>query len=126
MVDTLGNQLHNEIKELKEIIEKVKQNISEIVEKLVIVKKVQVLLGELSNYQVPGLMCGHRYIVPDFHYKQVILIETKSALPSHYTASIKGENFLKKVILTLLLFDFAIIFTYLIHEKLLTSYRAYT
>ena len=92
MVDSLSQKLHNNLKELKVTIEKAKENVSRIVEKLVIVKKVQVLLGQLSNQPVPGTMCEHRYIVPDFHYKQTILIQTQSALPSHYTAYVHGKN----------------------------------
>lgn len=97
MVDSLSKKLHNELKEFKEIIEEAKQNISTIVEKLVIVKKVQILLGKLNNQQVPGKMCEHRYIVPDFLYKQSILIETHSALPSHYTATVQGMSCLSRI-----------------------------
>ena len=91
MMDSLSKKLHNDVKELKETIEKAKENISKIVDRLVIVKKVQLLLAQLNNQPVPGKMCEHRYIVPDFHYKQAILIQTKSALPSRYTATVKGK-----------------------------------
>ena len=91
-MDTLSKKLHNDIKAFKETIEEAKENITRIVDRLVIVKKVQVLLAKLNNQPVPGKMCEHRYIVPDFLFKQVIFIETTSALPSRYTASLKGEG----------------------------------
>ena len=91
IMDSLSERLHNEVKDLKETIEEAEQNISKIVEKLVIVKKVQILLAQYNNQPVPGKMCEHRYIVPGFDYKQPILIETKSALPSRYTATVKGK-----------------------------------
>ena len=92
MMDSLSKKLHSDVKELKETIEEAKENISKIVDRLVIVKKVQLLLAQLNNQPVPGKMCEHRYIVPDFHYKQAILIQTKSALPSRYTATVEGKR----------------------------------
>lgn len=92
LVDSLSKNLHNNLKSYKEIIEKTKEKIHETLEELLIVKKVQILLGQLNNQQVPGEMCEHRYIVPDFHYKQNILIETQSALPPHYTITVQGKG----------------------------------
>lgn len=91
LVDSLSKNLHNNLKSYKETIEKTEEKIHETVKELLIVKKVQVLLGQLNNQQVPGEMCEHRYIVPDFHYKRNILIETHSALPPHYTITVQGK-----------------------------------
>lgn len=92
IMDSLSKKLHNDIKELKESIEEAKKKINKTVERLVIVKKIQLLLARLSNQPVPGKMCEPRYIVPDFHYKKAILIQMKSALPSLYTATVKGKS----------------------------------
>ena len=92
IMDSLSKKLHNDMKELKESIEEAKKKINKTVERLVIVKKIQLLLARLSNQSVRGKMCEPRYIVPDFHYKQAILIQTKSALPSRYTATVKGKS----------------------------------
>ena len=94
LVDSLSKNLHNNLKSYKETIEKTKEKIHETLEELLIVKKVQVLLGQLNNQQVAGEMCEHRYIVPDFHYKQNILLETQSALPPHYTITVQGKGYL--------------------------------
>lgn len=90
LVDTLSKNLHNNLKAYRETIEKTEEKIHETVKELLIVKKVQVLLGQLNNQKHPEKMCEHRYIVPDFHYKQNILIETKSALPPRYTLTVQG------------------------------------
>lgn len=92
LVDSLSENLHNNLKEYKETIEKTEEKIHETVKELLIVKKVQVLLGQLNNQQISGEMCEHRYIVPDFHYKRNILIETQSALPPHYTITVQGKR----------------------------------
>ena len=91
LVDSLSKRLHNNLKGYKDIIERTEEKISKTVEELLIVKKVQVLLGHLNNQHVPGELCEHRYIVPDFHYKQDILIETRSTLPSQYTITLQGN-----------------------------------
>ncbi|KAJ7360256.1 hypothetical protein OS493_016886 [Desmophyllum pertusum] len=85
-------KLYNNLKGYKETIQRTKVKISKTVDELLIVKKVQVLLGQLNNQQVPGGMCEHRYIVPDFNFKQNILIETHSELPSYYTITIQVNH----------------------------------
>lgn len=92
LVDSLSKKLYNNLKGYKETIQRTKVKISKTVDELLIVKKVQVLLGQLNNQQVPGGMCEHRYIVPDFNFKQNILIETHSELPSYYTITIQGNS----------------------------------
>ena len=92
IMDSLSKKMHIDIKVAKGGIKEAKKKINKTVERLVIVKKIQLLLARLSNQPVPGNMCEPRYIVPDFHYKQAILIHTKSALPSRYTATVKGKS----------------------------------
>ena len=92
MVDSLHKKLHNELKELNLTIKKAEEKISFITAKIVIVKKVQDLLAQLSNQSAHEKMCKHRYVVPGFLYKQNIVIKTQSTLPSQYTANVKGNS----------------------------------
>ena len=87
-MDSLSKKLHDDIKELKETIAEAKRKINKTIQRLVLVKEIQVLLAQ----PVSGKMCERRYIVPDFHFKQAILIRTKSALPSRYTVTVKGKS----------------------------------
>lgn len=40
-------------------------------------------------------MCGSQFFAPDIHCKRKVQIETRSALPSHYTVSVKGNRHLR-------------------------------
>ena len=55
IVDSLYERLQNELKEYKNSVEKTKEKINETEHHLVIVKKIQVLLGQLNNQQVPKI-----------------------------------------------------------------------
>ena len=56
------------------------------------IKKMQDLLNQFTKGHVLDTICKDKYIVRGFHYKQSILIETRSALPVHYTLTVEGEG----------------------------------
>lgn len=56
------------------------------------IKKMQDLLNQFTKGHVLDTMCKDKYMVRGFHYKQSILIETRSALPVHYTLTAEGEG----------------------------------
>ena len=56
------------------------------------IKKMQDLLNQFTKGHVLDTMCKDKYMVRGFHYKQRILIETRSALPVHYTLTAEGEG----------------------------------
>ena len=56
------------------------------------IKKMQELLNQFTEGHVLDTMCKDKYMVRGFHYKQSILIETRSALPVHYTLTVEGEG----------------------------------
>ena len=92
IVNVLSNKLHDKLLRLEGTLHKTKEEISATIKELTILKKVDVLLGQLNNREEPGPLCEHDYIVDDFRYKQNILIETRSALPAHYTITVQGKN----------------------------------
>ena len=92
IVDALSKKLHGKLLTLEDTYHKTKEDISATIKELATLKKVDVLLGQLNNRHEPGPICEHDYIVVDFRYKQNILIETRSALPAHYTISVQGKT----------------------------------
>lgn len=56
------------------------------------IKKMQDLLNQFTKGHVLDTMCKDKYMVRGFHYKQSILVETRSALPVHYTLTAEGEG----------------------------------
>jgi len=91
-VDSLSKKLHSNLVSLEDNYDKTRMKISKTIKDLAIVKKVQDLLSQLNNGHVHGAMCEHGYIVLDFRYKQNIMIETRSALPVHYTITVQGTG----------------------------------
>ena len=75
VVDRLSRKLHAKLLTLENACDKAKENISEAIKELTILKNVQVLLGQLNNQQETGPMCEPGYILLDYRYKQNILIE---------------------------------------------------
>ena len=56
------------------------------------IKKMQDLLNQFTEGHVlDRKLCKEKYMVRGFHYKQSILIETRSALPVHYTLTVEGK-----------------------------------
>lgn len=92
IVNALSKKLHDKLLTLEDTLHKTKEEISATIKELTILKKVDVLLGQLNNRHEPGPLCEHDYVVVDFRYKQNILIETRSSLPAHYTISVQGKN----------------------------------
>lgn len=92
IVNGLSKKLRDKLLTLEDTLHKTKEEISATIKDLTILKKVDVLLGQLNNRHEPGQLCEHGYIVVDFRYKQKILIETRSALPAHYTITVQGKN----------------------------------
>jgi len=92
IVDSLSKKLHGNLVSLEDNYDKTRKNISKTINDLAIVKKVQDLLSQLNNGHVHGAMCEHAYIVLDFRYKQNVMIETRSALPVHYTITVQGTS----------------------------------
>ena len=92
IVDALSKKLHGKLLTLEDAYHKTKEEISATIKELAILKKVDLLLGQLNNRYEPEPLCDHDYIVVDFRYKQNILIETRSALPAHYTISVQGKS----------------------------------
>ena len=92
IVDSLSKKLHGNLVSLEDNYDKTRMKISKTIKDLAIVKKVQDLLSQLNNGHVHGAMCEHGYIVLDFCYKQNIMIETRSALPVHYTITVQGTS----------------------------------
>ena len=90
--DSLSKKLHSNLVSLDDNYDKTRMKISKTIKDLAIVKKVQDLLKQLNNGHVHGAMCEHGYIVLDFRYKQNIMIETRSALPVHYTITVQGTG----------------------------------
>ena len=56
------------------------------------IKKMQDLLNQFTEGHVLDTMGKDKYMVGGFHYKQSILIETRSALPVHYTLTVEGKG----------------------------------
>lgn len=56
------------------------------------IKKMQDLLNQFTEGHVLDTMCKDKYMVRGFHYKQSIVIETRSALPVHYTLTVEGKG----------------------------------
>ena len=92
IVNALSKKLHGKLLTLDDTLHKTKEEISATIKELTILKKVDVLLGQLNNRKESRPLCEHDYIVVDFRYKQNILIAARSALPSHYTISVQGKN----------------------------------
>ena len=53
---------------------------------------MQDLLNQFTEGHVLDTMCKDKYMVRGFHYKQSIVIETRSALPVHYTLTEEGKG----------------------------------
>lgn len=53
---------------------------------------MQDLLNQFTKGHVTDTMCKDKYMVRGFHHKQSILIETRSALPVHYTLTVEGKG----------------------------------
>lgn len=93
IVNELSKKLHKKLWTLEDTYHKTKEEIGATIKELAVLKKVDVLLGQLNNRHEPGPLCEHDYILVDFRYKQNILIATRSALPAHYTLSVQGKNY---------------------------------
>ena len=91
VVDSLSLKLLQTLKDLQYTYEITRQKISDTLNKLEITKKVQTLLGQLSNERFPAVACKHRYVVPEFTYKQNIVVWSQSALPAHFTVNVQGS-----------------------------------
>ena len=91
IMNGLSKKLHDKLLRLEDTLQETKKEISATIKDLTILKKVDVLLGQLNNRHEPGSLCEHGYIMVDFRYKQNILIETRSALPAHYTITVQGK-----------------------------------
>ena len=87
-VETIDDSLHN--KRFQRSLLSSDQSKDDLCVKTI--KKIQDLLNQFTKGQVLDTMCKDKYMVRGFHYKQSILIDTRSALPVHYTLTAEGEG----------------------------------
>lgn len=92
IVASLSKKLHGSLVSLEDNYDKTKENITKTVRDLAIINKVQDLLKQLNGHVPIPSSCEHGYIALDFLYKQSLLIETRSALPVHYTITLQGNS----------------------------------